>query len=293
MIVLYKRGNPIKNIQGQVTGYETQAVYKPNNFFTYIGLKFNWQENTVTWRGEVYYLDKMQLQTGTSQLPTTDEWLSSYGNWIETIFYLSNQKEGNPSGNVDNIYRLIYRNDTNQPKYILEYEYDSRDNVVAMRSMPPDGATAVSEANQYKLIIYNDHSDTKEFSYNRNATIQLFAPDEIPGYRFLYYVDNNEKQHAAGSQLKITSNIELFAVYMELVTFSIVGIEIPIRQQYDKGTIITIDPGIPQKENYNFVNYLCEQTNETFAPGQEITLESNVELVAQWESTLEENQEEE
>ncbi len=142
MIQLDKQGTPITDVAtGQIVGYNTQAVLKPNFFFLDPNIVFDWDKNTCELDGEVYYLDKSTLQSSSSRsIPTIEEWKSIYGNSISYDYYTFIDNKNNPSGNQKNIYRARYFDSKQRIKYILEYSWDKNDQCATIKSLAPEGA---------------------------------------------------------------------------------------------------------------------------------------------------------
>lgn len=148
MNTLYQRTTEIFDIAGNSVGWETKPVIFPDTFFLYSGLKYNWTDNTVTRNGKTYYLDKLVVNQEMN-IPTTDEWQSHYGNDINFEYYTgdASESEKNPSGNTKNIKRAIYLSQ-GITKYILEYDYNERDQVIKIASLAPNDSIASGDEQQ-------------------------------------------------------------------------------------------------------------------------------------------------
>jgi len=160
MNTLYQRTVEKFDIAGNSLGWETQPVTFPDTFFLYSGLRFNWTDNTVTRNNKTYYLDKLVVNQE-MDIPKTDEWLSHYGNDIQFVYYTgdASETEMNPSGNIKNIRQAIYLS-SGIVKYILEFQYNERDQVIKqMSKAPADTVGSGNEQQQEEQIIDNTEQD--------------------------------------------------------------------------------------------------------------------------------------
>lgn len=179
MRTLYEQKDPIiDELTKEVVGYNTQAVVFPDTLPLMSGLKFDWENNTIERNGKVYYMDKMELEDTTSKLPKTDEWLSTYGNTIERKYYsgLVGEYNDNPSGNTENIKQSIYK--TNGiVKYIIDYKYDSNDNIIEQASRAPIGSesTSAGDIDKDDDVVFDDSSRLPIYNLITipNCTIRL------------------------------------------------------------------------------------------------------------------------
>lgn len=139
MIVLYQQTKPIEDpITNEITGYDSVPVIFPDTFPLMSGLKFDFKNNIVERNGKKYYLDKSAISDGQPQMPTTNEWKSTYGNTIEYVYYsgLISEMESNPSASTSNIAKAIYKSQ-GIVKYVIEYTYDINNNVKSINSIAP------------------------------------------------------------------------------------------------------------------------------------------------------------
>ena len=160
MNTLYQRTVEKFDIAGNSLGWETQPVTFSDTFFLYSGLRFNWTDNTVTRNNKTYYLDKLVVNQE-MDIPKTDEWLSHYGNDIQFVYYTgdASETEMNPSGNIKNIRQAIYLS-SGIVKYILEFQYNERDQVIKqMSKAPADTVGSGNEQQQEEQIIDNTEQD--------------------------------------------------------------------------------------------------------------------------------------
>ncbi len=196
MRTLYEQRDPIKDeVTGEIVGYNTQAVVFPDTLPLMAGLKFDWDNNTIERNGKVYYMDKMEMEDVTAKLPKTDEWLSTYGNTIERKYYsgLIGEYNDNPSGNTENIKQSIYKAN-GVVKYIIEYKYDSNDNIVEQSSRAPIGSESTSAGD-----IEKDDADVFDDS-SRLPSYNLLS---VPSYNAS--VSNNKLTYVADKKHIILS----------------------------------------------------------------------------------------
>lgn len=148
MNTLYQRTKELFDLAGNPIGWETKPVVFPDTFFLYSGLRYNWTDNTVTRNGKTYYLDKLVVNQEMN-IPKTDEWQSHYGNDINFEYYTgdASESEKNPSGNTKNIKRAIYLSQ-GITKYILEYDYNERDQVIKIASLAPQDSISSGDEQQ-------------------------------------------------------------------------------------------------------------------------------------------------
>ncbi len=188
MIQLDKQLEPDKDPAGNIIGYKTQAVLLPNSFFLNPNIRIDWANNTCSVDDSTYYLDKSVMKTSSSlSIPSKQEWLNTYGNYILTELYDFRDDTNNPSGNYDNIYRQKYIDNKGRVKYIFEYQWDVNDNNTLIRSLAPDGAEAQAEKELVLLKYFNGGLMIKTEQCVKGSVVTVKALDNEGKKQFAYW----------------------------------------------------------------------------------------------------------
>lgn len=139
MRTIYQQGDPIYNpLTHEIIGYQTIPVVVPDTFWIQSGLVYSEDMSMVAKDGKNYYLDNITVVSDAEKMPTTDEWESTYGNWIATEYYEGKCAE-NPSGNKNNVRKRTFYNSSDIPKYVVEYHFDEQDRIIKQKSIAPNG----------------------------------------------------------------------------------------------------------------------------------------------------------
>ncbi len=173
MYTLYKQTSPIKDASGAIVGYNNTPVQVADDFFILYGLKFDWKNKTVERMGKVYYLDTLTSDE-TVKIPTPEEWLATYGNYIKTLYYAGGEDLGkNPSNNPNNVKQRIYYNSQHIKKYDIRYTWDANDNVATEESVAPNKEGAVNYKLAIKGVDPRDSSVTLERMYPEDTLVTI------------------------------------------------------------------------------------------------------------------------
>lgn len=211
MYTLYQQTTPIKDISGNIIGYDTSPVMVPDDFFIQYGLVFDWKQKTVTRDGITYYLDNI-IVDDSARIPSPNEWLKTYGNTIKTILYAQGEDlENNPSDNP-NIKARIYYNSAKIKKYEIRYAWDENDNIVSETSLAPNKEGAVN----YKLVIANADPTQPDFSlvklYPEDTLVKISdLKKELSALVSTFELLAITKNGNTLSDFTITDNIEIMA----------------------------------------------------------------------------------
>lgn len=159
MYTLYKQDTPIRDIAtDEIIGWNTIPVMVADDFFIQFGLTFDWKNKTVSRNGETFYLDNVSDET-TMKIPSPDEWLATYNNYIKTFYFAKGEDlDNNPSDNPKNIKRRIYYNSQNIKKYDIRYSWDKNDKILKEMSVAPNKEGAMN----VRLTILNSDPTTTD-----------------------------------------------------------------------------------------------------------------------------------
>ncbi len=180
MRTLYQQGDPIYNISGEIVGYQTIPVVVPDTFWIQSGLVYSEDMSMVSKDGKNYYLDNITVVTETEKMPSTDEWESTYGNWIATEYFNGVCPE-NPSGNRENISRRTFYNSNDIPKYVIEYEWDEQDRIIKQKSIAPNGEDKADTEEDSK-----DDADTPDDYHKPRYVLNISSPEPEPVFDGYY-----------------------------------------------------------------------------------------------------------
>lgn len=257
MVTLYERDNvyyyPTEN--GLEKRYGSHPVLFSDMFPLFSGLKFDWDNGTVERNGNVYYFDE-QMSFG--NLPSPSEWMSIAGNSVQYEYYTGTvaQKTQNPTGNKDNVRYIRYLS-KDILKYVVEIQYDSRDNPIWRKSLIINKATAgdVGGATDNEIIDVSDRLEIDRLNMlpNYKATVKSgsFIFDQNAYYLFASQTVRTNPLTTDG--ILIDSNV------------SKIGIKLNTREPLNNSILVTIvnADGDILKHWENFVHNYETWNNDT------------------------------
>ncbi len=129
MITLYEKGADIVDeATGEVVGYETTSVNFPDFFYEWSGIKYNWDDKTLEYKGKTYFKSASAIDSADSIL--LGNWENMIGHRIDDVYY-HGVEPGNPSGNTDNVMREEYIDDKGNLRYYRTFSWNEADNCVS------------------------------------------------------------------------------------------------------------------------------------------------------------------
>ncbi len=267
MIQLDKQLSVETDITGQVV-YKTQAVLLPNSFFLNPNIKMDWVNNTCELDGDIYYLDKSALKTSTqSAIPSKEEWMNTYGNYIKTELYDFIDNKNNPSNNHQNIYRMKYFDSKDMLKYIIEYAWDQNDNNVSIRSLAPEGAEAQKEKVFVVLRLFNGDLMISTEKYEKGSVAFIKSLSTTEKNKTFYgwmHKGNPLPINAEGvSEIVMNDNEEISAIWLTIYTLKLIDNEQTISTEtYAEDTVVQL-PSLDDTDANYFVGWKAEGEHES------------------------------